>query len=90
VQITVKVARSGLKDPVATVRNALRDVRPDFAQSAEVEEVFPGVQSGNRAGLTVVRLAEEPSQSELDALVASLQARDDIAYATSERPRKSR
>jgi hypothetical protein len=90
VQITLKLRPKGKKDPVQAVRDALGEVDSDLAASAQVEEVFPGVKSGNRAGMVVVRLPADVSEVEANAVVTSLKNRADVLYAEPARPRKAR
>jgi len=87
--ITVKVDPVRQKDPAKAVRHALAELRPDLSRSAAVEEVFPGVTSGSRAGMVVVHLRGEISPEEYEALVKGLRERDEVIYAESAHPRKS-
>ncbi len=80
--ITVKVRPRGGKKAAAVVRNRLKDAHP----KAKVEEVFPGVETGRRAGMVVVNVPDE----DCDAALASLRSHDDIEYAEPAHPRKAR
>jgi hypothetical protein len=71
--ITVKVRPRRGRKAAAVVRNRLRGVHP----KAKVEEVFPGVETGRRAGMVVVNVPDEDS----DAALAALRGLDDIEYA---------
>lgn len=85
-QITVKVKPQSRKKPAALVRDCVKAAHA----TAEVEEVFPGVESGRRAGLVTVSLPDAASDEESDALLATLRAQDDIEYAEPAAPRKAR
>jgi hypothetical protein len=85
-QITVKVKAHTKKNPAAVVRECVATVQP----RATVEEVFPGVERGRRAGLVTVRLPDETSEVESRALLARLREADDIEYAEQATPRKAR
>ena len=79
-RITLKVRPGGRKSPVAAVRETIASVRPMLTPSAEVTEVFPGVQSGNRAGMVTVSLGNA-SADDADAVLEALKARADVVYA---------
>jgi hypothetical protein len=82
----VKVKPQSKKKPATLVRACVKAVQP----KAEVEEVFPGVQSGNRAGLVTVRLPASISKEDSKAVLRSLRDDDDIEYAEPSAPRKAR
>ena len=88
-QITLKLRPKGSKSPVTAVRETIQAVRPDLTGVAEVSEVFPGVQTGNRAGMVVVRL-KSASEDDADAVLEALKNRDDVVYAEPARVRKAR
>ena len=85
-QITVKVKPQAGKKPAAVVRLCVTSMQPD----AKVEEVFPDVKTGRRAGLVSVELPDTISDEASDALLASLRAQDDVEYAEPAAPRRSR
>jgi hypothetical protein len=86
-QITLKLRPKGRQSPVAAVRETIDSVRPELAGTADVSEVFPGVQTGNRAGMVVVRLE---SASDTDAVLEALRNRDDVVYAEMAQARSAR
>jgi hypothetical protein len=85
-QITVKVSPRSKKAPAAVVRDCVKTVQP----AAKVEEVFPGVESGRRAGLVTVKLPDTISQAESKAVLRSLREDADIEYAEPAASRKAR
>jgi hypothetical protein len=85
-QITVKVKPHSRKKPRAVVRDCVKTVQP----AADVEEVFPGVESGRRAGLVTVRLPDTLSKEDSNAVLRSLREDDDVEYAELAAPRKAR
>jgi hypothetical protein len=85
-QITVKVKPRSRKKPAAVVQHCVKSVHAD----AKVEEVFPGVESGRRAGLVMVKLPDTTSKEETDALLRSLRGDADVEYAEPAAPRKAR
>jgi hypothetical protein len=85
-QITVKVKPQSKKQPAALVRDCVK-----AAQSgATVEEVFPGVETGRRAGLVTVSLPDAFSEQESEALLSRLREDEDVEYAEPATPRKGR
>ena len=88
-QITLKVRPKGRKNPAAAVRETIDAVKPDLTSEADVREVFPGVTSGNRAGMVVVRL-DSASADDAAAVLQALKARDDVIYAEPAPLRKAR
>ena len=88
-QITLKLRPRSRQSPIAAVRETIDSVKPDLASSAEVSEVFPGVTSGNRAGMVMVRLGTA-SAADADAVLQALKRRDDVVYAEVARARKVR
>ena len=88
-QITLKVRPKGQKNPATAVRETIDAVKPDLAHGADVREVFPGVTSGNRAGMVVVRL-ESATEDDAAAVLRALKARDDVVYAEPAPVRKAR
>ena len=88
-QIALKLRPKGKKSPIDAVRETIDAVRPDLGMVAEVREVFPGVTSGNRAGMVTVRIASA-SESDANAVLQALQARDDVVYAEPVATRSSR
>jgi Fervidolysin N-terminal prodomain len=80
VNITVKVRTKRGRKATAVVRDQLKDVHPH----AKVEEVFPGVDVGRRAGMVVVSVPDEDSEAALKAL----RDHGDIEYAEPAAPRK--
>jgi beta-phosphoglucomutase-like phosphatase (HAD superfamily) len=70
-EITVKV-RPGRKAK-AVVREQLKEAHPH----AKIEEVFPGVDAGRRAGMLVVTVPDEDGEGALRAL----RGHDDVEYA---------
>jgi hypothetical protein len=87
-QIALKLRPKGKKSPIDAVRETIDAVRPELGMVADVREVFPGVTSGNRAGMVTVRLAA--SESDANAVLQALQARDDVIYAEPVATRSSR
>jgi hypothetical protein len=85
-QITVKVKPHAKKNPAALVRDCVRAAE----SGATVEEVFPGVARGRRAGLVTVSLPDEVSERESQAILARLREDNDIEYAEPATPRKAR
>jgi hypothetical protein len=85
-QITVKVKPQSKKKPAAVVRDYVKAA----TAGAKVEEVFPGVESGRRAGLVTVNLPTAMSHQQSEALLKKLRAQDDIEYAEPAAPRKAR
>ena len=88
-QITLKLRPRGKRSPVDAVRETIDSVRPELADAAEVIEVFPGVTSGNRAGMVTVRL-DAASAADADAVLRALKARDDVVYVESAKSRGAR
>ena len=86
-QITLKLRPRGKKSPIDAVRETIDGVSPVLGTAADVREVFPGVTSGNRAGMVTVKLAAA-SDSDADAVLQALQARDDVVYAEPVSARK--
>jgi hypothetical protein len=80
VDITVKV-RPGRKAS-AVVRKQLKDVLP----RAKVEEVFPGLETGRRAGMVVVKVPDD----DCEAALAALRGHEDIEYAAPAAPRAAK
>jgi hypothetical protein len=81
--ITVKVrCRGERKKPAAVVRDRLKQSHPQ----AKVKEVFPGVESGQRAGMLVVTVPDE----DCDAALRALRDHEDIEYAEPAHPRKAK
>jgi hypothetical protein len=89
-QITVKVNPHGGKEPAAVVRERLKELRPEIGEHAPVEEVFPGLKSGNRAGMVIVRLPHDLSEEDVEAVLKALRADKDIQYAEPAIPRTHR
>lgn len=89
-QITVKVNPRRGKDAAAVVRECLKSARPEVAEAAGVEEVFPGLRSGRRAGMVTVNLPQRLSHDQVKAVITALQSDDAIEYAEASAPRKSR
>ena len=89
-QITVKVNTHRDKEPAAVVRERLTDLRPEIGQHAPVEEVFPGLRSGNRAGMVTVKLPHDLSEEDVDAILQALRDDKDIEYAEPAIPRTHR
>lgn len=85
-QITVKVKPHSKKKPSAVVRDCVKTVQP----RAKIEEVFPNVQSGRRAGLVTVQLPDSMSSEDSNAVLRSLRQDADIEYAERAAPRKAR
>jgi beta-phosphoglucomutase-like phosphatase (HAD superfamily) len=79
-KITVKVNPRGRKAPASVVRNRLKNMR----STPKVEEVFPGLRSGRRAGMVTVDVSDEDSEHVLQ----ELRADDAIEYAESTTQRK--
>jgi hypothetical protein len=82
-KITVKVNPRGRTAAASVVRNRLKKLRT----TPTVEEVFPGLRSGGRAGLVTVDVADEDSEHALQ----ELRADDAIEYAeptTQRKPKK--
>jgi hypothetical protein len=90
VQITVKVNPARAKSATAVVREHLKAVHPDIGEGSAVEEVFPGVRSGRRAGMVTVKLPQKLSHDEVKAVITALQSDEAIEYAEAVTPRKSR
>jgi len=87
--ITVKVKRGTGKPPAAVVRARLQEAAPEIG-SCKVEEVFPDVDTGRRAGLVVVKLPENLSNEQSKAVLRSLRSDSEIEYAEPAAPRKAR
>jgi beta-phosphoglucomutase-like phosphatase (HAD superfamily) len=85
-QITVKVKPHATKNATAIVRECVKAAQPD----ATVEEVFPGVESGRRAGLVVVCLPPGASEKDSRALLTRLRDTEEIEYAEPAPARKAR
>ena len=85
-QITVKVKPRGARNAASVVRNRIKQVTP----AATVEEVFPGVQSGRRAGMVTVNLPKDLSDADSETVLRTLRDDDDIEYAEPSAPRKAR
>ena len=79
-KITVKVNPRGGKAPASVVRNLLKNLR----STPKVEEVFPGLRSGRRAGMVTVDVSDEESEHVLHELRADAA----IAYAEPARKKK--
>jgi hypothetical protein len=90
IQLTVKVGPSSLHDPIGTVREALGAASPELAAHADIEEVFPGLRSGRRAGMLLVRLHRNAKRSDVEKLVEALRAVKDVVYAELEHQRTAR
>jgi hypothetical protein len=78
--ISLKVRPREKQSPVSAVRETIDAVKPHLASAADVSEVFPGVTSGKRAGLVVVRL-DSASSADADAVLDALKNRDDVVSA---------
>lgn len=89
-QITVKVNPHRGKEPAAVVRDRLKELRPEIGQKAPVEEVFPGLQTGNRAGMVTVQLPQELPDEDVDAILDGLREDKDVEYAEPAIPRTHR
>jgi hypothetical protein len=85
-QITVKVKPRSKKKPATVVRDCVKAVHAE----AQVEEVFPDVQSGRRAGLVTVKLPDTTSKEDSSALLRSLREDANIEYAEPAARRKAR
>ena len=85
-QITVKVKPRGARNAASVVRDRIKQVTP----AATVEEVFPGVQSGRRAGMVTVNLPKGLSDDDSETVLRTLRDDDDIEYAEPAAPRKAR
>jgi hypothetical protein len=83
-QITVKVKPREGKKASSVVQKQLKKLTP----AAKVEEVFPGVQSGRRAGMVIVNLPDDLSDTDSQAVLRSLREAEDIEYAEPAAPRK--
>ena len=83
-KITVKVNAKGRKAPASVVRDRLKASQP----KAVVEEVFPGVRSGRRAGMVIVNLPDDVSDEESETLLTRLRDDEEIEYAEPARSRK--
>ena len=81
-KITVKVNARGRKAPASVVRNRLKNVR----SKATVEEVFPGLRSGRRAGMVLVDVSDEDSEH----VLKELRADHEIEYAEPAAQRKAK
>jgi beta-phosphoglucomutase-like phosphatase (HAD superfamily) len=81
-KITVKVNARGSKAPTAVVRDRLKKVRT----KAKVEEVFPGLRSGRRAGMVMVDVSDQESEQVLQ----ELRADEAIEYAEPATQRKAK
>jgi beta-phosphoglucomutase-like phosphatase (HAD superfamily) len=79
-EIAVKIRPRRGRKAAAVVRDQLKDVN----LRAKIEEVFPGIETGRRAGMVVVNVPDESSEAALKAL------RDhaDVEYATPAAVRK--
>lgn len=89
-QITVKVNPHRGKDPAVVVRDRLTTLRPDLGLNAPVEEVFPGLKTGNRAGMVIVRLPYDMPEEELETILQGLREDADVEYAEPAIPRTHR
>lgn len=87
--ITIKVDPTRA-DPAAEVRRAVASLRPDLVGAIGVEEVFPGVTTGSRAGMVVLHITAAMTPKALDALVDALREQPLISYAATAAPRKQR
>lgn len=85
-QITVKVKPQSKKKPGAIVRDCVEAAHA----TAEVEEIFPDVETGRRAGLVTVTLPDSVSQQKSQAVLARLREDEDVEYAEPATPRKAR
>ena len=81
-EITVKVRPRPGKKAAALVRRRLKDAHP----KAKVEEVFPGVETGRRAGMVVVNVPDEDSEQALE----TLRKAEDVEYAEPARRRTAK
>lgn len=89
-QITVKVNTARAKSAARVVRECLKSASPQVAETANVEEVFPGVTSGRRAGMVTVNLPQKLSNDDVEAVLSALQSDEAIEYAEHAAPRKGR
>ena len=86
-QITVKVRpRAGAK-PAALVRKTLASCHPDVGVGSKVEEVFPGLTTGRRAGMVIVDLPKSLSDEASKAVLRALRDHEDVEYAEAAAPR---
>jgi beta-phosphoglucomutase-like phosphatase (HAD superfamily) len=81
-KITVKVNPRGRKAAASVVRDRLKNLR----STPKVEEVFPGLRSGRRAGMVTVDVSDEESEHVLE----QLRADDAIDYAEPAAQRKAK
>ena len=72
-QITLKMRSPGKQSAVDAVRETIEAVRAGLADAADVSEVFPGVTTGDRAGMVTLRLDTAPA-AEADAVLQALEA----------------
>ena len=86
-QITVKVRPRPDATPAALVRKTLASCHPDVRDASQVEEVFPGLTSGRRAGMVTVHLPKNLSDEASEAVLRALRENDDIEYAEPAAPR---
>lgn len=89
-QLAVKVDVDAVGSPAQAVREMFARVRPDLAKAASVDEVFPQVRSGRRAGLVIVDVHAELPPKELATLVQSLRACAHVVYVEVAAPRTRR
>ena len=86
-QITVKVRPRADAKPAALVRKTLASCRPDVGDASKIEEVFPGLTTGRRAGMVTVDLPKSLSDEASQAVLRALRDHDDIEYAEAATPR---
>jgi hypothetical protein len=86
-QITVKVRPGPDAKPAALVRQTLASCHPDVGRGSKVEEVFPGLTSGRRAGMVTIDLPKGLSDEASQAVLRALRDHDDIEYAEPASPR---
>jgi hypothetical protein len=86
-QITVKVRPRADAKPAALVRKTLASCHPDVGDTSKVEEVFPGLTTGRRAGMVTVDLPKSLSDEASRAVLRALRDHDDIEYAEAATPR---
>lgn len=89
-QITVKVNATRARSAAKVVRERLKSASPQVAETAAVEEVFPGVKSGRRAGMVTVNLPQKISHADVETVLSALQADEAVEYAEPVAPRKGR
>lgn len=89
-QITVKVSPRRGKTASGMVRDRLKATDPQVAKAAAVEEVFPDVSSGRRAGMVTVNLPRGLSDDDVQNVLSALKSDEAIEYAEPVAPRKGR